>query len=99
MAREITVWPGRSQYGQDCPCPMLLRALVSPLGRAAPSLKKHCLGIYTMGPDAHTTETGGVGLRKGCRRREQAADKMEEVTLMWELRTETFQTSGRYLPS
>lgn len=99
MAREITVWPGRSQCGQDCPCPMLLKALVSPPGRAASPLKKHCLGIYTTGPDVYPAGAGGVGLGKGCRRREQAGDKMGDETLMWELITETFPTAGRYLPS
>lgn len=44
-------------------------------------------------------EVGGVRLRKGYRRREQAGDKMGDATLMWELRTETFLTAGRYLPS
>lgn len=93
MAREVTVWPGLS---------LLLSALVSSSWESSSIPKGKTVLVSTPQDLIHTQqELGwgqGVGLEKGCRRREQTGDRMDDMTLMWEMRTETVPTGGRHLP-
>lgn len=76
MDSEVTVWTGRSQCGQDCPCPMLLHALVPSSWESSSVPKGKTVLVSTQQDLMHTQQEleWGAGCRTGKGVQEKRAD-------------------------